>query len=114
MRVGEPHAERIRDHLGVAGLWHERARRVFDTTPCLEDRGRAIVELHQQLPAGQDRVLRLLAAGSLAGLWGPAWLWDGAHQRRISLLSRATRARRAPPARPHEFVLPPSPGPSLR
>ena len=96
--LSEARVERIRDHLGVAGLWHHCARQAFQSTQRLADQSRAILEVRQQLPEGKDLVLRLLAAGSLAGLWGPPGLWDPLHRRRISLLSHATRASRAPPA----------------
>jgi hypothetical protein len=97
LQLSEQTAERIRDHLGVAGLWHHRAREAFERTRRLQARGQTIVELHQKLSAQEDLMSRLLAAGSLAGLWGPPWSWDPRHQRRISLLSRATRASRGPP-----------------
>ncbi len=96
--LSEARVERIRDHLGVAGLWHHCARQAFQSTQLVKDQGQAILQVHQQLPEGKDLVPRLLAAGSLAGLWGPPGLWDPVHRRRISLLSRATRASRAPPA----------------
>ena len=98
--LSEAKVERIRDHLGVAGLWHHCACVAYRSGRCLEDRGQAILALRQQIPPGKDLVPRLLAAGSLAGLWGPPQLWDPVHGRRISLLSRATRASRAPPAPP--------------
>jgi len=92
-----PTVEGILDHLDVAGLDHHLACRQYQGTKSLKARGSAILDIRQRIGSDRSRVLRLLAAGSLSGLWGHPWLWDAARGRRLSLLSRLSRALRSPP-----------------
>lgn len=96
-RLPNPVVEGIRDHLAVPGLDHHLTGQRFQQTNRLKARGQAIVEVQQLVARDSTRVLRLLAAGSLSGLWGYPFLWDAARGRRLSLLSRTARALRAPP-----------------
>jgi hypothetical protein len=88
--------EQIRDHLGLDGLDHEQARQQFQQAKSLAPQAEAILTAHQR-SAPRGRVLRLLAAGSLSGLWGHPWLWDASRGQLFSLLGRSIRTLRAPP-----------------
>lgn len=88
--------EQIRDHLGLDGLDHTLARQQFRQAKSPTPRAQAILATHQQV-ARIDHVRRLLAAGSLSGLWGHPWFWDASRGQRFSLLGKTLRALRAPP-----------------
>jgi hypothetical protein len=77
-------------------LDHEQARQQFQQAKSLAPQAEAILTTHQQ-SAPRGRVLRLLAAGSLSGLWGHPWLWDASRGQLFSLLGRSIRTLRAPP-----------------
>lgn len=92
-----PVEEMIRDHLGVDGMDHHLACGQYQQTTSPKARGSAILNVEQRIGRDRSRVLRLLAAGSLSGLWGHPYLWDAAYGQLSSLLGRTIRARRAPP-----------------
>lgn len=46
-------------------------------SPGYRSRGAAVVGVHKRLPRGPCLLQCLVAAGHLAGLWGPPWRWDG-------------------------------------
>lgn len=88
--------EEIRDHLGLDGLDHSLERHRFQQAQGPTPRAEAILATHQQI-GRTKRVQRLLAAGSLSGLWGHPWLWDASRGQRFSLLGKTLRSLRAPP-----------------
>lgn len=88
--------EQIRDHLGLDGLDHTLERQRFQQPKRPTPRAEAILATHQQVARNQ-RVQRLLAAGSLSGLWGHPWLWDPSRGQRFSLLGKTLRSLRGPP-----------------
>lgn len=89
----------------------EGARAIRDR-PGYRARGRAVVDVLAALPTSPLR--RLLAAGHLAGLWGPPLWWDGAVLRPLAFRPaergadgvssasaiRSTNLGRGPPAAP--------------
>ena len=61
--------------------------------PGYRTRGRAAMGVLDRMPRGPCRLQCLLAAGHLAGRWGPPWRWDAdAHQlRQWAFLADRTR-----------------------
>lgn len=96
--VPSPVVEWIRDQLGVAGMDHHQASIQYQATASLKAQGKAVLNVERRINRDRSRLLRLLAAGSLSGLWGHPFLWDPARGQRFSLLGRTIRTLRAPPA----------------
>jgi len=97
-RVSEPEAEQIRELLGIDGVEHDQARRMYIAAHGLHQRGEAVQSVLQRLPVDDDGLwVRLLGAGFVAGLWGTPWLWQPQLNRRLSPLSRIVRAGQHPP-----------------
>ena len=90
-------AEGIRDHLGIPGLDQHWVYVQFQRARSMRERASAILDVQQRVISESSCVLRLLAAGSLSNLWGHPYLWDSRRGQRFSLLSRTSRALRAPP-----------------
>jgi hypothetical protein len=53
------------------------ASKTIAEAPGYRSRGAAVVGVHNRLPRGPRLLQCLVAAGHLAGLWGPPWRWDG-------------------------------------
>lgn len=94
-RVSEP--EQICDLLGVDGVEHDQARRMYIASHGLRQRGEAVRSVLGQLPLDDDLWVRLLGAGFVAGVWGTPWFWQPQLNRRFSPLSRIVRASQHPP-----------------
>lgn len=90
--------ERIVAELGLVGSEHAVQRREYAAGGSLRSRGRAVVAVLEQLGATEGLSSRVLAAGHLAGLWGPPWLCDVHSGQRYSPLSSEGRWRRGPPS----------------
>ena len=95
--VCEPEAEQIRELLGVEGVEHDQARRMYIAAPGLRQRGEAVESVLGRLAVNDELWVRLLGAGFLAGLWATPWLWQPQLNRRLSPLSRIVRASQHPP-----------------
>jgi len=96
-RVCEPAAEQIRELLGVDGVEHDQARRMYIAAPGLCQRGEAVLSVLQRLPMNDELWVRLLGAGFVAGVWATPWMWQPKSNRRLSPLSRVVRASQHPP-----------------
>ena len=95
--VCEPEAEQIRELLGVDGVEHDQARRVYIAAHGLRQRGEAVRSVLRRLPVDDDLWVRLLGAGFVAGVWATPWFWQPDLNRRLSTLSRIVRASQHPP-----------------
>lgn len=96
-RVSEPEAEQIRELLGIDGVEHDQARRMYIAARGLHQRGEAVHSVLQRLPVNEGLWVRLLGAGFVGGVWATPWLWQPRLNRRLSPLSRIVRAGRHPP-----------------
>ena len=90
--------EQIVGELGPVGSEHAVLRRQYGASGSLLSRGRAVVTVLGQVSGAAGLPSRVLAAGHLAGLWGPPWLCDVHSGHRFSPLSSAGRWRRGPPS----------------
>jgi hypothetical protein len=70
------HREQMAETLGVPALHLLEGARRFRLSRGYRERGRAVVEVLQQLPVPRSLSERLLAAGAIAGLWGRPSRWD--------------------------------------
>ena len=96
-RVCEPEAEQIRELLGVEGVEHDQARRMYIAAHGLRQRGDAVESVLRRLEVNDGLWVRLLGAGFVAGVWATAWFWQPQLNRRLSPLSRIVRASQHPP-----------------
>ena len=96
-RVCEPEAEQIRELLGVEGVEHDQARRMYIAAHGLRQRGEAVESVLRRLEVNDGLWVRLLGAGFVAGVWATAWFWQPQLNRRLSPLSRIVRASQHPP-----------------
>lgn len=96
-RVCEPAAEQIRELLGVDGVEHDQARRMYIAADGLRQRGEAVQSVLRRLAVNDELWVRLLGAGFVAGVWATPWLWHPKSNRRLSPLSRVVRASQHPP-----------------
>ncbi len=83
--------------LGIDGVEHDQARRMYIAAHGLHQRGEAVLSVLQRLPMNDELWVRLLGAGFVAGVWSTPWLWQPQLNRRLSPLSRIVRAGRHPP-----------------
>lgn len=90
--------EQIVAELGLVGSEHAVLRRQYADGCSLAERGAAVVTVLEQLSATEGLLSRVLAAGDLAGLWGPPWLCDVHSGHRFSPRSREGRWQRGPPS----------------
>ncbi len=96
-RISEPEAEQIRELLGIDGVEHDQARRMYIAAHGLHQRGEAVLSVLQRLPMNDELWVRLLGAGFVAGVWSTPWPWRPQLNRRLSPLSRIVRAGQHPP-----------------
>ena len=96
-RIGESKAEQICELLGVDGVEHDRARRMYIAAPGLRQRGEAVHSVVRRLAVNDGLWVRLLGAGFVAGVWATPWIWQPQLNRRLSPLSRIVRAGQHPP-----------------
>lgn len=89
-------AEEVREHLGLDGLEHEQARSLYAGSRTLARRGELICRMLGALRLDGSLWSRLLAAGSVAGLWGAPLLFSPRLGRLVSPLSRVGRTLRGP------------------
>ncbi len=95
--VCEPEAEQIRELLGVDGVEHDQARRMYIAAPGLRQCGEAVESVLRRLAVNDELWVRLLGAGFVAGVWATPWFWQPQLNRRQSPLSRVVRASQHPP-----------------
>ncbi len=95
--VREPAAEQIRELLGVDGVEHDQARRMYISAPGLRQRGEAVQSVLSRLAVNDELWVRLLGAGFVAGVWATPWIWQPQLNRRQSPLSHVVRASQHPP-----------------
>jgi hypothetical protein len=69
-------AEVAARHLGVAGTWHERARKAWAEARDIRARSAVIVGILALIPLDAGVTARLLGAGSMTGATGRASIWD--------------------------------------
>ena len=84
--------------LGLVGSEHAVLRRQYAVSGSLTGCGTAVVTVLEQLSTACGLESRVLAAGHLAGLWGPPWLCEIHSGHRFSPLSSEGRWRRGPPS----------------
>ena len=90
-------AERIAQQLGIMGLEHRRCRERFGSSRSLRRRGEAIATVLRAMECDSPLCSRMLAAGFLAGLWGPPGIWVVELGRCVSPLSLVGQSLRGPP-----------------
>lgn len=92
-------SEPIRDRLRLPGLDHRQARIDFSAGRSLRERAGAVTSLLAEFAMDAELWRRLLAAGHLAGLWGPPALWRAGRVERLfpAGTERGRGAGRAPP-----------------
>ena len=95
-------SERIRDSLRLPGLDQRQARIGFVGRRSLRERGAAVTSLLAELAIDDELWRRLLAAGHLAGLWGPPAVWRAGRVERLFPVGTkgGCRGGRAPPDQP--------------
>jgi hypothetical protein len=110
--TSEREAEVVAQVLALPGLDHTTGRRAFAQAASLRERGAVVVSVLERLSLAGSLERRLLTAGCLTGLWGPALLWDARSSRAAFPMPGTSLAKsaRSPPIAPHESVPPPSPG----
>jgi hypothetical protein len=96
-RVGESEAEQLCELLGIDGVVHDQARRMYIASHGLRQRGEAVRSVLRQLRVDDDLWVRFLGAGFVAGVWATPWFWQPELNRRFSPLSRVVRASQHPP-----------------
>lgn len=90
--------EQIAGELDLVGSEHAVRRRQYAASGSLAGRARAVVAVLEQVSSAQGVLSRVLAAGHLAGLWGPPWLCDVDSGQRFSPLEGLGHWRRGPPS----------------
>jgi len=95
--VREPAAEQIRELLGVDGVEHDQARRMYIAADGLCQRGEAVQSVLRRLTVNDELWVLLLGAGFVAGVWAAPWIWRPQLNRRQSPLSHVVRASQHPP-----------------
>lgn len=95
-------SEQIRARLTLPGLDHRQARIGFAAGQSLRERGGAVTSLLAELAMDAELWRGLLAAGHLAGLWGPPALWRAGRVERLFPVGTVAGrgGGRAPPGRP--------------
>lgn len=96
--LGRSTVEQIVVELGLVGSEHAVQRGQYAASRSLSGRAQEVVSVLEQVSSRDGLWSRVLAAGHLAGLWGPPWLCDVHSGHRFSPLSMEGRWRRGPPA----------------
>ena len=106
--LGTRAAEQVASALAVPGLVHQQAREVFRGSRGIRMKAQAILTVLTLVPVDAQTVVRLISAGTIAGVFGPAYVWSPERGRK-EFPARGTvglNQQRGPPEKSHEIGSP--------
>ncbi len=101
--LGARAAEQVACALAVPGLVHQQAREVFRGSRGIRVKAQAILTVLTLVPVDGQTVARLLSAGTIAGVFGPAHMWSSERGRKEFPARRTVglSQQRGPPEKSH-------------